>query len=63
MPLSKGTRYRVKTARGGSRVRLAFAKGSNRVIEAKNIDTGATHSPRQFSEDRKRRRQVKTRRR
>ncbi len=42
MPLPKGTRYRVKTTKSGKKIRLAFAKGSNRVIEAKNLATGDT---------------------
>lgn len=51
MPLGKGVRYRVKTTKGGKRVRLAF-KGS-RVVEAKNIDTGAKHTPAEFAAERK----------
>lgn len=54
MPLPEGTRFRV-TRRGGKKIRLAFRKGSNEVIEAKNLDTGATHTPREFAADRKRR--------
>ena len=50
MPLGPGVRYRVKTTTGGKRVRLAF-KGRT-VIEAKNIDTGAVHSPSEFAADR-----------
>lgn len=52
MPLP-GTRYRVKTTRDGKKVRLAF-RGS-KVIEAKNLETGATHTPREFARDRARR--------
>ncbi len=37
MPLPKGTRYRYKK---GTNVRLAFAKGTNKVLEAKNMKTG-----------------------
>jgi hypothetical protein len=37
MPLPKGTRYRYKK---GTNVRLAFAKGTSKVIEAKNMKTG-----------------------
>lgn len=40
MPLPEGTRYRYKK---GTKIRLAFAKGSNKVIETKNMQTGATH--------------------
>jgi len=43
MPLPSGTRYRMKkTAKG--MIRLAFGKGSNKVIEAKNMKTGDTSS-------------------
>jgi hypothetical protein len=36
-PLPEGTRYRWKTyPKSGKKVRLAFAKGSNKVIEAKS---------------------------
>ena len=55
MPLSQPVRYRVKTTKSGKKIRLAFVKGTNRVIEAKNIRTGATHSPGDFARDRKRR--------
>ena len=34
MPLPSGTRYRYKK---GTKIRLAFAKGSNRVIEVKKM--------------------------
>lgn len=37
MPLPKGTRYRYRTMPSGKKVRLAFAKGSNRVLEAKSV--------------------------
>jgi hypothetical protein len=49
MPLGPGVRYRF--APNG--VRLAF-RGS-RVIEAKNVKTGATHTPAEFVADRKKR--------
>jgi hypothetical protein len=39
MPLPKGTRYRYKK---GTKIRLAFAKGTNKVIETKNMATGET---------------------
>jgi len=42
MPLPEGTRYGV-TRKGGKKIRLAFAKGTNRVIETKNLGTGKTH--------------------
>ncbi len=53
MPLGKGVRYRVKTTKGGKKVRLAFAPGG-KVIEAKNLESGATHTPAEFKADRKR---------
>jgi len=54
MLLGKGVRYRVVT-RGGKKVRLAFR--GNRVIEAKNLKTGATHTPSEFVADRKKKKQ------
>lgn len=54
MPLGPGVRYRVKTTAGGKHVRLAFRRGQ--VIEAKNLATGATHTPDDFAADRARRR-------
>ena len=55
MPLPKGTRFRV-TRRGGVKIRLAFRKGTNEVIEAKSLTSGATHTPAEFAADKKRRR-------
>lgn len=52
MPL-KGVRYRVKTTKAGKKVRLHFKKGSNVVDEAKNLKTGATHTPAEFAKDRR----------
>ena len=49
MPLPKGTRYRYKK---GTNVRLAFTPGG-KVIEAKNMDSGATHTPGEFAKDRR----------
>lgn len=49
MPLGEGVRYRYKK---GTHTRLAF-KG-NSVVEAKNMKTGATHTPAEFARDRKR---------
>lgn len=49
MPLGKGVRYRYKP---GTKTQLAF-KG-NQVVEAKNMKTGATHTPAEFARDRKR---------
>lgn len=51
MPLGPGVRYRYAP---GGKVRLAF-KG-NQVVEAKNVKTGATHTPAEFAADRKRKR-------
>lgn len=51
MPLGKGVRYRVKTMKGGAKVRLAFKGG--KVIEAKNLGTGAVHTSKEFKKDRK----------
>lgn len=52
MPLPKGARVRVKTFPSGKKVRLAFKKGTNTVIEAKNLASGATHTPKDFALDR-----------
>ena len=49
MPVPKNTRYRMTDAG----VRLAFAPGSGRVVEARNMDSGATHTPAEFAADRK----------
>jgi len=35
-------------------VRLAFKKGTDTVIEATNLKTGATHTAKEFAADRKR---------
>ena len=50
MPLGPGVRYKVKDTKKG-KVRLAF-KGK-KVVEAKNLETGATHTSKEFKEDRK----------
>jgi hypothetical protein len=42
----------VKTTASGKKVRLAFVGG--RVVEAKNLKTGATHVPSEFAADRRR---------
>ena len=49
----KGAKYRV-TTKGGQKIRLAF-KG-NKVVEAKNLKTGATHTPAEFRADKKKKR-------
>jgi hypothetical protein len=51
MPLGKGVRYRMKSTPKG-KVRLAFGPGGKGVIEAKNMQTGATHTPAEFARDR-----------
>lgn len=50
MPL-KGARYRTMTTKSGKKVRLAFQ--GNEVVEAKNLKTGATHTPAEFKADKK----------
>lgn len=47
MPLGPNIKYRFKK---GSKVRLAFKDGE--VIEAKNTESGATHTPAEFAADR-----------
>lgn len=58
MPL-KNVRYRAKTTKTGKKIRLAF-KGS-KVVEAKNLKTGATHTPKEFAKDRAKRKKRKRR--
>jgi len=48
MPIS-GARYRVKTTEKGKKVRLAFK--NNRVVEAKNLKTGKTHTHKEFMKE------------
>lgn len=48
MPLFDA-KYRVKTTKKGKKIRLAFRKG--KVIEAKNLDTGAVHTENEFMHD------------
>ena len=55
MPVPASARYRVVTTPKGKKIRLAFV-GKGRVVEAKNLSTGATHSPADFKADRLRRR-------
>ncbi len=50
MPINKA-RYAVKTTKTGKKVRLAFQDGE--VVEAKNLKTGATHTPAEFAAERK----------
>ena len=49
MPL-KGVRYRSTPTSKGN-VRLAFR--GTKVVEAKNMKSGATHTPAEFAKDRK----------
>lgn len=56
MPI-KGVRYAVKTTSKGKKVRLAF-KGKE-VVEAKNLKTGATHTPKEFKADKKKKKTKK----
>ncbi len=57
MPLDPNVHYAVTTTKSGKKIRLAFKGGSRksrtgRVVEAKNLMTGATHSPAEFAQDR-----------
>lgn len=45
-------RFRVKTMPSGKKVRLHFTPGGT-VNEAKNLESGATHTPAEFAADRK----------
>lgn len=49
MPIP-GARYRMKKMKGGGNQRLAFK--NRRVVEAKNMETGAVHTPAEFAADR-----------
>ena len=53
MPLSQAARYRVHTTPKGEKIRLAFAKGTNRVIEAKSLSSGKVHTEAEFKADRR----------
>jgi len=53
MPVGKG-KYRVITTSSGEKVRLHWTPGG-KVNEAKNLKTGATHTPAEFREDAKKR--------
>ena len=54
MPLGPGVRYRRK-----GKMRLAF-KG-NKVVEAKNMESGETHTPEEFEKDEGKKRKGKMR--
>lgn len=56
MPV-RGARYRVKTTKGGKKVRLAFR--GKKVVEAKNLKTGKIHTEAEFKADRAKRRRKK----
>jgi hypothetical protein len=49
MPLPAGTHYAMKKTSKGT-VRLAYNK-AGKVIEAKNMSTGKTHTPAEFKAD------------
>lgn len=51
MPIPGGGKYRVKTTKTGKKIRLHFTRGG-RVNEAKNLKTGAVHTPAEFKADR-----------
>jgi len=51
MPIPGGGRYRVKTEPSGKKIRLHFTPGG-KVNEAKNLKSGATHTPAEFAADR-----------
>lgn len=51
MSVGQGT-YRVKTLPNGVKVRLHFTP-SGAVNEAKNLKTGATHTPAEFKADKR----------
>ena len=57
MPAGPG-RYRVKTTKSGEKIRLHFTQGGQ-VNEAKNLGTGATHTPMEFKKDKLKRRMMK----
>jgi hypothetical protein len=56
MPI-KGAKYRVRHTKNGKKIRLAFVNGH--VVEAKNLDTGAVHTPSEFKADKKKRKRRK----
>lgn len=46
----KGGKYRMKTLKNGTKIRLHFTTGG-KVNEAKNMTTGKTHTPAEFTAD------------
>ena len=61
MPLPRGTRFRYKK---GTNIRLAFPPGAPKrgasPIEAKNMETGAVHTPEEFRADKAKRQARRT---
>ena len=57
MPIPGGGRYRVKTTESGKKIRLHFTT-SGTVNEAKNLSTGAVHTPAEFKQDKLKRRMM-----
>jgi len=53
MPVGPG-KFRVKTTKTGKKVRLHFTPDGT-VNEAKNLKTGARHTPQEFAADRAKR--------
>ena len=51
MPVGKGS-YRMVKTKTGKMVRLHFTP-SGKVNEAKNMKSGATHTPKEFAADKK----------
>lgn len=49
MPLGPGVKYRAVTTKHGHKIRLASKGG--KLLEAKNLTTGKTHTPEEFMED------------
>ena len=52
MPVPKGTTYRMRPMKGGGFERIGFSPGG-KVVETKNMKSGATHSAAEFKADRK----------
>jgi hypothetical protein len=57
MPVGKG-KYRVITTSSGEKIRLHWTPGG-KVNEAKNLKSGATHTPAEFKADAKKRKMNK----
>jgi len=55
MPIPGGGKYRVTTTASGKKIRLHFTTGGQ-VNEAKNLSTGAIHTPTEFKQDKLRKR-------